>query len=79
MIGQNVNVEAGAVLANHWNERSDDAVSVAYKGRRVATGVTKFGALIGDHSRIGGNAVTSPGTLLPPSSIVARLALIDQS
>jgi len=43
-----------------------------------STGLTKFGALIGDSSRIGANAVTSPGTLLPPGSVVPRLGLVDQ-
>jgi len=41
--------------------------------------VEKFGALVGDDSRIGANAVTTPGTLLPPRSIVRRLELVDQS
>jgi acetyltransferase-like isoleucine patch superfamily enzyme len=46
--------------------------------RLVATGVDKFGALIGDASRIGANAVTTPGTILPPGSVVRRLQLVDQ-
>jgi bifunctional N-acetylglucosamine-1-phosphate-uridyltransferase/glucosamine-1-phosphate-acetyltransferase GlmU-like protein len=66
ILGADVNLEAGAVIANHWNERPD-------------TGRIKFGALIGDHCRIGANAVLSPGTILPPGTIVPRLALVDQS
>jgi acetyltransferase-like isoleucine patch superfamily enzyme len=38
----------------------------------------KFGALIGDHCRIGANAVLSPGTILKPGTVVPRLALVDQ-
>jgi len=34
--------------------------------------------LIGDHSRIGANAVLSPGTILAPHTVVARLELVDQ-
>jgi acetyltransferase-like isoleucine patch superfamily enzyme len=67
------------VLANHFNERTDKHISVWLDGQEVATGLTKFGALIGDGSRIGANAVTSPGTLLPPGSVVPRLGLVDQS
>ena len=36
IIGQDVNIEAGAILANHYNERADDTVYVRhreYKGR----------------------------------------------
>jgi len=79
IIGRDVNLEAGAVLANHFNERGDKQISVRFDGELLATGVTKFGALIGDGSRIGANAVTSPGTLLPPGSVVPRLGLVDQS
>src|SRR5215472_1490173 len=79
IIGRAVNLEAGAVLANHFNERADKQISVRIDGQVVATGLTKFGALIGDGSRIGANAVTSPGTLLPPGTVVPRLGLVDQS
>jgi NDP-sugar pyrophosphorylase family protein len=78
IIGQDVNLEAGAVLANHFNERADKSVLVTMDGNVMATGLTKFGALLGDGCRIGANAVTSPGTLLPPGTIVPRLALVDQ-
>jgi hypothetical protein len=40
--------------------------------------VTKFGALVGDHSKIGANAVLSPGTILLPESVVRRLELVEQ-
>ena len=79
IIGRDVNLEAGVVLANHWNERRDKTITVADGQRRLATGAVKFGAVIGDRCRIGANAVLSPGTLLPPDSVVGRLQLIDQS
>lgn len=78
IIGANVNMEAGAVIANHYNERVDKAISVKYDQQLIATGVTKFGAVVGDYSRIGANAVLSPGTLLIPHSIVKRLELVEQ-
>jgi len=79
IIGQDVNLEAGAVLANHFNERADKRIFVRIGGKARATGLTKFGAVLGDGTRIGANAVTTPGTLLPPSSIVPRLGLVDQT
>lgn len=78
LIGARVNVEAGAVLANRFNEREDKHIVVVEQDRLVLTGVEKFGALVGDDSRIGANAVTTPGTLLMPRSIVRRLELVDQ-
>ncbi len=77
LIGSEVNFEAGSVIANHFNERKDKLISVKVNGNILETGVTKFGALVGDYSKIGANAVLSPGTILPRGSIVKRLTLLD--
>ncbi len=47
-------------------------------GQVIATGLTKLGAILGAGTRIGANAVTSPGTLLPPASVVPRPGLTEQ-
>lgn len=78
IIGHDVNIEAGAILCNHYNEREDDTVFVHVDGQRISTGLHKFGSLVGDNCRIGANAVLSPGTLLLPNTIVKRLELIEQ-
>jgi len=78
IIGNYVNFEAGAVTANHFNERADKEISVFYETKMISTGVSKFGSVIGDGSRIGANAVLSPGTILHRNSIVKRLELVDQ-
>ena len=78
IIGHNVNIEAGAILCNHYNEREDDIVYVVNNGERICTGLHKFGALVGDGCRIGANAVLSPGTLLKPKTVVRRLELVEQ-
>jgi UDP-N-acetylglucosamine diphosphorylase / glucose-1-phosphate thymidylyltransferase / UDP-N-acetylgalactosamine diphosphorylase / glucosamine-1-phosphate N-acetyltransferase / galactosamine-1-phosphate N-acetyltransferase len=78
LIGAAVNLEAGAVLANRWNERADKTIALFLDGRRITVPSAKFGAIIGDGSRIGANAVLSPGTVLPPGSVVGRLQLVDQ-
>ena len=78
IIGSRVNFEAGAIAANHYNERDDKEISVFYGGKIVPTGVVKFGAIVGDDSRVGANAVLSPGTLLPRRAVVKRLELVEQ-
>ncbi|HUD11287.1 MAG TPA: LpxA family transferase [Candidatus Saccharimonadia bacterium] len=80
IVGEDVNVEAGAVIANHYNEKhpSERQIVVRVSDQRVDTGTNKFGALVGDHCRIGANAVTSPGTLLGPKTVVGRLELVQQ-
>lgn len=79
LVGSNVNLEAGAIVANHYNERKHKNITVSVAGTSFSTGVEKFGALIGDYTKIGANAVLSPGTILPPNTIVKRLELIDQN
>jgi NDP-sugar pyrophosphorylase family protein len=78
LIGSFVNMEAGSVIANHYNEREQKEITVFVDGKSILTGSHKFGALIGDHTKIGANAVLSPGTILAPRSIVKRLALVEQ-
>lgn len=70
ILGSNVNMEAGSIIANHFNERTN---------KEIFPGVSKFGALVGDNCKIGANAVLSPGTILEPNTVVARLELVDQS
>ncbi len=78
IIGSFVNIEAGAITANHFNERKNKEIQVIFKGELINTLIEKFGSLIGDHSKIGANAVLSPGTLLPKNTVVKRLELIEQ-
>lgn len=78
IIGNNVNIEAGAITANHYNERDVKQIAVLYQSGIIQTNTDKFGALIGDFCKIGANAVLSPGTLLNPNSIVKRLELVEQ-
>jgi NDP-sugar pyrophosphorylase family protein len=78
LIGSDVNMEAGSVLANYHNDRKDKAIYLWDGTEYQISGTSKFGGLIGDHSRIGANAVCSPGTVLAPRAIVKRLELIEQ-
>jgi bifunctional N-acetylglucosamine-1-phosphate-uridyltransferase/glucosamine-1-phosphate-acetyltransferase GlmU-like protein len=78
IIGSHVNFEAGAITANYHNDKIEKRVFSIYNAKVIDTGVEKFGSLVGDHSKIGANAVLSPGTILPKHSIVGRLQLINQ-
>ncbi len=79
IIGQNINFEAGSICANHYNERQDKNIFVSQNGNLIDTKTEKFGSLVGDNSKIGANAVLSPGTILEKCSIVKRLELIEQT
>lgn len=77
VLGAQVNVESGAIICNSRNERPSGEVLVLVDGKLLSIGSMKFGALLGDGSRIGANAVLSPGTVLPRRTVVPRLSLID--
>jgi NDP-sugar pyrophosphorylase family protein len=78
ILGEDVNLEAVAVIANFRNELEESAIRLSADDLVIETGVDKFGALVGDSSRIGANAVISPGAILPRASRVPRLTLVDQ-
>ena len=79
VLGADVNLEAGAMIANYRNEHADKRIRIASESGLIDTGVEKFGSLVGDGTRIGANAVIAPGALLRPHTIVPRLSLIDQA
>lgn len=71
IIGNNVNVSGGAVLANFRLDKKN--VMVKVEGEKLETGLEKFGAVIGDGSNIGVNSVLNPGTILGKNCIVYPL------
>ena len=62
ILGNRTNLGAGTKLANL--KMIDTPVSVAVRGTRYDTGLRKFGAVLGDDTETGCNAVTNPGTVL---------------
>lgn len=77
VLGNSVNLEAGAMIVNYRNERADKEITVSYQNRLIRTGVEKFGALVGDEARIGANATIAPGCLINENGIVLRGSAID--
>ncbi|MCJ2122892.1 LpxA family transferase [Methylobacterium sp. J-077] len=78
ILGTTVNLEAGAIIANHRNEAPDRPIVLRFADRLIETGTRKFGALVGDGARIGANAVIAPGAVIGRNTVVPRLGLIDQ-
>ena len=71
ILGHGVNLGAGTKLANLKLEGNE--VVIHYQGERIATGLRKFGAIVGDNVSIGCNAVTAPGTLIGRDSWIYSL------
>lgn len=71
ILGFRAHLGAGVILSNVRLDRSEIVLTTP-KGK-IATGLKKFAAIIGDHAEIGCNAVLSPGSLIGRSSIIYPL------
>ncbi len=69
ILGNDVNIGAGLICANFRLDHGE--VIVYFEGEKIATGLNKFGAIIGDRSQLGCNCVTHPGVLLRKETMVA--------
>jgi NDP-sugar pyrophosphorylase family protein len=70
ILGRNVNLGAGTKLANLPLKRGDIRYKDPVTGMIKSSGLGKLGALMGDGSQTGCNAVLSPGTILMPETMV---------
>jgi NDP-sugar pyrophosphorylase family protein len=68
ILGKGVNLGAGVKLSNLRNDGTEIYLRIGES--RVASGLRKFGAILGEGCQLGCNAVTNPGTVLGIDSIV---------
>ena len=68
ILGYKAHLGAGVVLSNVKVIKGNVAVEV--DGRRIDTGLRKFGALIGDYGQIGCNTVLNPGSIIGRNAVI---------
>ena len=68
ILGFRAHLGAGAILSNVKLDHRE--ITVAGPDGNIATGLTKFGAIVGDRTEIGCNAVLNPGSVLGRDCIV---------
>lgn len=68
ILGREVNLGAGTKLANLRLQHDEVFYKDPTSGMRIASGLRKFGAILGDHVQTGCNSVLSPGSLLLPNT-----------
>lgn len=71
VIGNSVNISGGAITANFRLDKR--MIQIINGGERINTKLRKFGAIIGDGSIIGVNAVLNPGSILGKNTLVYPL------
>src|SRR5207245_6322877 len=62
ILGYRPHLGAGVILSNVKLDHRE--IAVATPEGSIATGLTKFGAIVGDRTEIGCNAVINPGSIL---------------
>jgi UDP-N-acetylglucosamine diphosphorylase / glucose-1-phosphate thymidylyltransferase / UDP-N-acetylgalactosamine diphosphorylase / glucosamine-1-phosphate N-acetyltransferase / galactosamine-1-phosphate N-acetyltransferase len=72
ILGYKAHLGAGVVLSNVRLDRGEVRVDDGKKSH--ATGLRKFGAVIGDHAEIGCNSVINPGSVIGRRSVVYPLS-----
>jgi NDP-sugar pyrophosphorylase family protein len=68
ILGYKVHLGAGVILSNVKLDRGE--ISVLATDGMIATGLKKFGAIVGDRSEIGCNAVINPGSVIGRDCII---------
>jgi NDP-sugar pyrophosphorylase family protein len=71
ILGHRAHLGAGVILSNFRLDRKE--ISVHQEGTIIATGLRKFGAIIGDRVEVGCNAVINPGSLIGRDCLVYPL------
>jgi NDP-sugar pyrophosphorylase family protein len=68
ILGYRAHLGAGVILSNVRLDRREIILKI--ENQKIATGLRKFGAIIGDHVEIGCNAVLSPGSIIGRESLI---------
>lgn len=74
ILGYRSHMGAGAITSNVKSDKS--LVSVNLNGEKIASGLKKFGAALGDFVEIGCGSVLNPGTIIGRSSNVYPLSSV---
>ncbi|MBQ2991357.1 MAG: UDP-N-acetylglucosamine pyrophosphorylase [Clostridia bacterium] len=73
ILGYMAHMGAGAITSN---VKGDKRPVVVHGGEEYATGLKKFGAILGDYAEIGCNSVLNPGTVIGRDSQVYPLSCV---
>lgn len=74
ILGRGARLGSGVVTGNRRFDQQEIKVKVG--DQLVATGMDKFGCVIGDYSRVGANATVSPGSLIGPHTWIYSEVLV---
>ena len=68
ILGHQAHLGAGVILSNFKSLKGN--VSVQHDGKKLDSGLRKFGALLGDRADVGCNSVLNPGSIIGRGSVI---------
>ena len=74
ILGYKAHMGAGSITSNVKSDKTDVAFDTG--NGRIATGLRKVGAMLGDHVEIGCNSVLNPGTVVGRVTSVYPLSMV---
>ena len=74
VLGHKSHMGAGSITSNVKSDKT--LVEVKSGDEKIATGLKKFGAMLGDHVEVGCNSVLNPGTVVGRNSRVYPLSMV---
>ena len=74
IIGYKSHMGAGSITSNVKSDKSD--VVIKYEGDKIATGLRKMGAILGNYVEVGCNSVLNPGTIIGSNTNIYPLSSV---
>jgi NDP-sugar pyrophosphorylase family protein len=74
VLGHKAHMGAGSITSNVKSDKTLVVVKDAATGESIATGLKKFGAMLGDEVEVGCNSVLNPGSVIGPHSNIYPLS-----
>lgn len=74
VLGFKAHLGAGAITSNVKSDKTP--VTVLKDGKKIETGLKKFGAMVGDFTEVGCNSVLCPGTVIGKNCTVYPLSRV---
>lgn len=76
VLGYKSHMGAGSITSNVKSDKTLVVVKDKSTGEEIATGLKKFGAMLGDFVEVGCNSVLNPGTVIGSHSNVYPLSMV---
>ena len=74
VLGYKAHFGAGSITSNVKSDKS--LIEVSFNGKKIKTGLKKFGAIVSDYVEVGCNSVLNPGTIVGKNSSIYPLSSV---